>query len=166
MIISRMKYVLLMFPLLFHLFVSCAPATRFSRPVDRQNPEVSDNTSSGLQNIIRQWLNVPYHYGGIDRYGIDCSGLTCKIYEEAYGINLPRTAREQMQGGVFVRQPWLKEGDLLFFREGRGGFRDHVGLYLSDGNFIHASVSSGVTISNLFDTYYQERLISVRRYLP
>ena len=70
-----------------------------------------------------------------------------------------------MKGGTFVRQPWLKEGDLLFFRDDRGDFQDHVGVFLGDGKFIHASSSQGVIISDLFSAYYQERLISARRYL-
>jgi len=118
-----------------------------------------------LWQAAQSWLNVPYKYGGLDRNGIDCSALSRALYRDVFSIELPRMARDQMKGGTFVRQPWLKEGDLLFFRDDRGSFQDHVGVFLGDGQFIHASSSQGVIISDLFSTYYQERLMMVCRYL-
>ena len=148
---------------------SCSPAVRFSTQTEgAQNKPPADFERTGksrLWQAAQSWLNVPYKFGGMDRSGIDCSALSRTLYQDAYGIELPRMARDQMQGGRFVRQPWLKAGDLLFFRDYRGTFQDHVGVFLGDGKFIHASSSQGVTISDLFSAYYQERLISARRYL-
>ena len=144
----------------------CTPAVRFSSQPAKKMYETTVNTGqSNLWQVAQSWLNVPYKYGGMDRNGIDCSALSGILYRQVYGIKLPRTARDQMQGGTYVRQPWLKEGDLLFFRDDRGSFQDHVGVFLGDGKFIHASSSQGVTISDLFSPYYQERLIAARRYL-
>ena len=151
------------------VITACSSAVRFSnRPDQKQNRLSADIRKTGqsrLWQAAQSWLNVPYKYGGLDRNGIDCSALSSTLYWNVFGIELPRMARDQMQGGRFVRQPWLKEGDLLFFRDDRGDFQDHVGIFLGDGKFIHASSSQGVIISDLFSAYYQERLISARRYL-
>lgn len=150
----------------FILISACSPAIRFSsRPAEKPREIPADVLHSRLWQVAQSWLNVPYKFGGLDRNGIDCSALSRILYHDAYGIELPRMARDQMKGGTFVRQPWLKEGDLLFFRDDRGDFQDHVGVFLGDGKFIHASSSQGVIISDLFSAYYQERLISARRYL-
>ena len=152
------------------LLFACTPAARFShqhgeRDQRPSNERTMRNDHSRLWDLAQSWLNVPYKFGGLDRHGIDCSALSRTLYRDAFGIELPRMAKDQMKGGTFVRQPWLKEGDLLFFRDDRGSFQDHVGVFLGDGQFIHASSSQGVIISDLFSRYYQERLIMARRYL-
>ncbi len=154
------------FWILLILMFACTPAARFSsqRGQPQQNEPIR-NERSRLWQVAQSWLHVPYRYGGMDRNGIDCSALSRTLYRDAFGIELPRMAKDQMKGGTFVRQPWLKEGDLLFFRDDRGSFQDHVGVFLGDGQFIHASSSYGVIISDLFAAYYQERLIMARRYL-
>jgi cell wall-associated NlpC family hydrolase len=150
---------------------ACSPAARFSQNSGRdysgrvKGTAHPDHGDSELWRAAKSWLNVPYKFGGTNRRGIDCSALSGRLYRDVFDIELPRTAAEQMRGGRFVRQPWLEEGDLLFFRDDRGSFQDHVGIYLGDGKFIHASSSQGVTISDLFSPYYQERLITARRYL-
>jgi cell wall-associated NlpC family hydrolase len=154
------------FGILLIFMFSCTPAVRFSsqRGLHQQNEPIR-NERSRLWQVAQSWLNVPYRFGGMDRNGIDCSALSRTLYLDVFGIELPRMAKDQMNGGTFVRQPWLKEGDLLFFRDDRGSFQDHVGVFLGDGQFIHASSSQGVIISDLFSTYYQERLIMARRYI-
>jgi cell wall-associated NlpC family hydrolase len=152
------------------LIFACTPAARFSHQRGQQDQRPSNNrpvrsNQSRLWQAAQSWLNVPYKFGGMDRNGIDCSALSGRLYRDVFGIELPRMAKDQMSGGTLVRQPWLKEGDLLFFRDDRGSFQDHVGVFLGDGQFIHASSSQGVIISDLFSAYYQERLIMARRYL-
>ena len=157
---------ILVFGLLFIIIFACTPAARFSNQRgQRQQDRPVRIEQSRLWQAAQSWLNVPYKYGGLDRNGIDCSALSRTLYRDAFGIELPRMAKDQMKEGTFVRQPWLKEGDLLFFRDDRGSFQDHVGVFLGDGQFIHASSSQGVTISDLFSKFYQERLIMARRYL-
>jgi len=148
------------------LCLGCTPAQRFGPALVAQERMDDQQVRERLWQVARTWLQVPYRYGGMDRRGIDCSGLTVQIYRQAFAMELPRTAREQMQGGRFVRQPWLQSGDLLFFGDFRRTFQDHVGIYLGDNRFIHASVNEGVIISDLTSAYYQERLLTARRYLP
>lgn len=150
----------------FLLIVNCSPSMRFSKPEGYPQSQRLSRDQTDLWSVAQTWLDVPYRYAGADRQGIDCSALVYQIYREVYKIELPRTARAQWQGGKFIRQPWLQVGDLLFFREERGAFQDHVGLYLGDDQFIHASVRAGVVISKLSSTYYQHLFVGARRYLP
>lgn len=148
------------------LCLGCAPAQRFGSTAVARERMDDQQVRERLWQAARTWLQVPYRYGGMDRNGIDCSGLTVQIYRQAFAVELPRTARQQMQGGRFVRQPWLQAGDLLFFGDLRQTFQDHVGIYLGNNRFIHATVNEGVVVSDLTSAYYRERLLTVRRYLP
>jgi hypothetical protein len=107
-------------------------------------------------------MGTRYRFGGEGRSGIDCSAFTRQIYREAFGMELPRNTALQVQEGVSVSRDDLMPGDLVFFR--RGGTR-HVGIYLGDNEFIHASTSRGVTISNLGEDYYQRYYWTSRRVL-
>ena len=108
----------------------------------------------------RQHLGVPYVYGGTTPSGFDCSGFTRWVYEHALGRSLPRTAAEQSALGKSVSMDSLVAGDLLFWGSGSGVY--HVGVYVGDGEYIHASTGSGkVKISN-FDHHapsFAKRLI-------
>ncbi|MCX7706194.1 MAG: LysM peptidoglycan-binding domain-containing protein [bacterium] len=109
------------------------------------------------------FINTPYRLGGLSRKGIDCSGLVKKSYEAA-GICLPRTSREQAKEGEIVPISAIKPGDLLFF--GKKGRINHVGIYIGDNKFIHASRESGkVVIANLDESYYQNHLICARTFV-
>ncbi|MDE8702792.1 C40 family peptidase [Adlercreutzia equolifaciens] len=90
---------------------------------------------------------VPYVYGGTTPSGFDCSGFTRWVYEHALGRSLPRTAAEQSALGTSVSMDSLVAGDLLFWGSGSGVY--HVGIYVGDGEYIHASTGSGqVKVSN------------------
>jgi cell wall-associated NlpC family hydrolase len=117
-----------------------------------------------LYDYIQDWIGVPYKYGGMNNRGIDCSGFTSVVYEELYDLKLPRTALDQYNSGKRIRINQLNEGDLVFFRGVRGVGIDHVGIYLEDGNFVHASTSIGVTISDLSEEYYESRFVGACRY--
>lgn len=108
------------------------------------------------------FLGVPYKYGGNSKEGVDCSGLTCNVYESAVRKKLPRSAKEQYQTGTSVDKKELQFGDLVFFNT-TGRNPSHVGIYIEDDLFVHASVVSGVTISSLESTYYKNRFIGARR---
>lgn len=119
-----------------------------------------------LQNLslyasIDNWFGTRYRLGGSTKEGIDCSALTQMTYATQYGINLPRTAREQFDATRRISRTDLKEGDLVFFNT-QGGI-SHVGIYLQNNRFYHAS-SSGVTISDLYDAYWEKRFIGVGRF--
>jgi cell wall-associated NlpC family hydrolase len=116
-----------------------------------------------LQEII-SYLNTPYRYGGTTRMGIDCSAFTQKVYGNSMNIILPRTAREQYkEWQPFKDREQLKFGDLIYFNTSRRYYPGHVGIYLDDNLFAHASSSSGVIISSLENEYYETKFIGANR---
>lgn len=119
--------------------------------------EVESLTQSQLYRFIEDWWGTRYRYGGSSRDGIDCSGFTCRMMQDVFGISLPRTAREQFQVCDMVANSDLREGDLVFFNT-RGGI-SHVGVYLGNQGFVHSSTNGGVTISSLQDEYYSKRFL-------
>ncbi len=119
--------------------------------------EVEAISNFALYNFIEDWWGTRYHYGGTSKSGIDCSAFTGALNREVFGINLPRTARDQYAACDKIDRDDLKEGDLVFFNT-RGGV-SHVGVYLGNGYFVHSSVHSGVTISSLDETYYNKKYI-------
>jgi cell wall-associated NlpC family hydrolase len=133
--------------------------------VGREMPEVSRGITSmarRLTSIAMQYIGTPYVFGGNSLYyGIDCSAYTQQIYAQI-GINLPRTADVQYEVGTPISRSELLPGDEVFFTTYTYG-ASHCGIYLGDGNFIHASSSRGVTISSLNDHYYSTHYIGARR---
>jgi lipoprotein Spr len=121
------------------------------------NMEVEAVSNFTLYNFIEDWWGTRYHYGGTSKTGIDCSAFTGTLNKQVFGINLPRTARDQYAACDKIDRDDLKEGDLVFFNT-RGGV-SHVGVYLGNGYFVHSSVHSGVTISSLDETYYNKKYI-------
>ena len=116
-----------------------------------------------LFEYITQWWAVPYRIGGTGMNGIDCSAFVKGITTEAFSINLPRTSREQADYSSTISKEELREGDLVFFNTG-GGI-SHVGMYLSNNKFVHASTSMGVVISDLNETYWNKRFVKAGRIL-
>lgn len=108
-------------------------------------------------------IGRPYVYGGTGAKGYDCSGLTSSIYLNATGIKLNRTSRDQTKNGIEVSRDKLIPGDLVFFKTSGSGI-SHVGIYIGDGNMIHASSGSKkVIISSLNETYYKARYVTAVR---
>ncbi|KUG26070.1 hypothetical protein ASZ90_004094 [hydrocarbon metagenome] len=113
---------------------------------------------------IISYLDTPYKYGGVDRNGIDCSAFTNQIFTTSLGIELPRTASEQFGVGAKIsNKDNLQFGDLVFFNTTRRSYPGHVGIYLGENLFAHASRSLGVTVSSLNSTYYSKRFVGARR---
>jgi cell wall-associated NlpC family hydrolase len=108
------------------------------------------------------YLGVPYEYGGNGKDGIDCSGFTARVYQKGADVLLPRSTAGHFGVGSWVERDSLLFGDLVFFNT-TGRSPSHVGIYIEDGLFAHASVTSGVTISSLESTYYKRRFIGGRR---
>ena len=107
--------------------------------------------------VVKTFLGVPYKLGGSTLRGIDCSAFVKKIYE-IFNIELPRTTREQFSVGKKVEKDQLEEGDLVFFK--RRGNSAHVGIYIGDNQFVHASsYNRQVKIDYLDTPYYSKRFL-------
>ena len=116
-----------------------------------------------LMEVIR-YMNTPYKFGGNTKKGIDCSAFTQTMFRNALSVNLDRTARDQYKEGKDIDEKnELKFGDLVFFDTRRTVKPGHVGIYLGDGLFAHASSSRGVTISSITSSYYSNRYMGGRR---
>jgi cell wall-associated NlpC family hydrolase len=116
-----------------------------------------------LMEIIK-YLNTPYKFGGNSLNGIDCSAFTQSVYLSSWMLTLNRSAREQYQQGVVINERSdLIFGDLVFFNTRKRVKPGHVGIYIGDNLFAHASSKSGVTISSLDHDYYNKRYMGARR---
>lgn len=149
------------------------PAAESSEP-ERRAPGNSEApvalSVTGMNRVMQQlhsahneWQGTPYRLGGTGMNGIDCSAFTQTVYSEFFGASLPRNTRQQLSEGQGVRRNHILPGDLIFFRTGRRTL--HVGIAMENGDFLHASVSRGVMISNLSESYWAGRYLGVRRIL-
>lgn len=107
---------------------------------------------TGIISTAKDYMGVPYVFGGDTPEGFDCSGYLEYVFAK-HGIRIPRTADEQYKLGKLVKQTDLVPGDLVFFTTYEPG-ASHCGIYLGNGNFIHASTSKGVRIDNLKNSYW------------
>jgi hypothetical protein len=123
--------------------------------------EVEKIKNDKLFEYITQWWAVPYRIGGNGMNGIDCSAFVKGIVQNTYQIDLPRTSREQADFSTSISKDELEEGDLVFFNT-KGGI-SHVGMYLNNNKFVHASTSNGVVISDLNETYWNKRYVKAGR---
>ena len=115
-----------------------------------------------LYNTVAQWLGTPYRNGQSSIRGTDCSGFVMNVYRSVYGKTLARNSADMLRRNCrSISRQSLREGNLVFFATGRNARQvTHVGIYLKDGKFAHASTSQGVIISNLNEPYYRQRWIS------
>ena len=128
-------------------------------------------SSSGVKNTelyieSASWIGTKYKYGGMSRSGVDCSGLTCLIYKTVYGKSLSRSSAGILSDNCkTIEKSNLREGDLVFFRTDgkKSKTPNHVGIYLKENKFIHASTSKGVIVSSLEQDYYVRNFIAAGR---
>ena len=136
---------------------------KYNLDTDTNNFETGTPKEKMLMEIIK-YINVPYQYGGNSKSGIDCSAFTQNIYKSILSVNLYRSAREQYkQGEIISNVDDLQFGDLVFFDTRSGVRPGHVGIYIGDELFAHASSKKGVTISSITHSYYKTRFMSGRR---
>ncbi len=131
------------------------------------NNYIAGNTTSKADKIIataKKYIGVPYVWGGESPSGFDCSGFVQYVFK-VHGISLNRTTETQYKHGSYVSKSNLKPGDLVFFQNTYRAGISHVGIYIGNGQFIHASSSKGVTISNLSSSYYTSHYYGARRIL-
>lgn len=115
-----------------------------------------------LKKEIAVWLGTPYRYGGVSKKGVDCSGLVNAIFLEVYEKKIPRSSKEIYAACKHIKTKDLQEGDLVFFNFTGKGI-SHVGLYLSEGKYVHASSTNGVVISDLDNEYTKKRYVGAGR---
>ena len=111
-----------------------------------------------LYRFITDWTGVKYRLGGLNKKGIDCSGFALLLQRDIYGASLPRRSRDQADAVKERKVTQLKEGDLIFFSFG-GQVVDHVGIYLNNDYFVHASTSRGVIVDDLKLPVYQKAIV-------
>ena len=112
--------------------------------------------------FAESYLGTPYCYGGIDKNCTDCSGFVKQIYEMA-GINLPRTAELQYEYGKDISSDEPIPGDLVFFKNSRK--ISHVGIFVGNNKFIHASTNRGVVVQSLDDAFYKQNFAGFKKVL-
>lgn len=124
--------------------------------------KIPANPEANLDLLIftLDWRGTPYCYGGSSKECTDCSGFTSNAYKAIYEKNIPRVSRDIYANSMPISKYSLYQGDLVFFATAGGQRITHVGIYLWDGYFAHASSSKGVTISNLRQGYYKKTFVS------
>jgi len=120
----------------------------------------NETANYDLLAFTLDWRGTPYCYGGSTKKGTDCSGFTSRVYKQIYKKDIPRVSNEIYTNSMPIKKHALYEGDLVFFATSGGSRISHVGVYLWDGYFAHASSSKGVMISNLRQGYYQRTFVS------
>lgn len=139
--------------------------TEARKQAEQERRRIVHESTDDLVREAERWLGTPYRYGGSEKgVGTDCSGLTMEIYRRVAGIKIPRNSAEQQKFCRPIGRDKLSAGDLVFFSsaKGRGGV-SHVGIYVDEGVFVHASSSRGVIASNLSETYYDTHFHSAGR---
>jgi cell wall-associated NlpC family hydrolase len=159
--VSKVRH--LFFPLIISVLLSACSSG--PDPETQVNASLSVNQLlSGNQDLYQfynEWEGTPYRLGGTKKSGIDCSAFVQKAFVEAYKMSLPRTTRQQSKQGVEMSWSDAQQGDLVFFKTKRSTY--HVGIYLGNKQFMHASTSKGVIISRIDNPYWASKFWQVRR---
>ncbi|MDB4922123.1 NlpC/P60 family protein [Mucilaginibacter sp.] len=165
-----MKKVTIVIALFFSILAVQAQTKISPGPTDDKNPDdqeslakdylsqimgvaMSATSNMKLFHFVYDWIGTPYRFGGSSRRGIDCSAFTKELYSEVFNMDIQRSSRDIFSMVSPVRRDDLKEGDLVFFKIHSRRI-SHVGIYLGNNRFAHAS-SRGVAISSLDDAYYR-----------
>ncbi len=148
------------------LLSSCSSSKSVSeneyKPVQKE--QKLSKSDKALIKEAKSWIGTKYKYGGHSRSGTDCSGFVMQVYKAVYDFKLPRTSRDQHDFCKKINKKDLKVGDLVFFATGKSSSKvSHVGLYIGNGEFIHASSSKGVIITDLNKNYYVRTFVSAGR---
>lgn len=118
----------------------------------------SDIKNEKLYQFIDDWNGVKYKYGGKDKNGIDCSGLTSTLYSKVYNKSISCSTKSLVGEVKKIKESDLKEGDLVFFNT-NGKSISHVGVFLQNHKFVHASTKKGVMISDMNEPYFKKTYV-------
>jgi len=123
-------------------------------------------TDEQFEDKVKGYLGTPYRSGGTSRDGMDCSGFVKTVYDRFFGIDLPGSARAQFGFSELkkINSSDIQPGDLIFFANSKKKRINHVGMYISEGQFIHASSTQGITVSSLDDNYWKKRIVGSKRH--
>lgn len=116
---------------------------------------------SALKQQHQNWKGTPYQFGGLNKKGIDCSGFVYRTFKESFGHSIPRTSELQLLTGSSINKNNLRAGDLVFFKTSTKVL--HVGIYIDNEKFLHASTSKGVMISELSNPYWKSAYWKAKR---
>ncbi len=130
-----------------------ATASAYKKYSDKLGITVDKNSNLKLLQEVIDWWGTPYKYGGESKAGADCSGFVQMVYSAVYNKQLPRSTKQQHEFCKKINKNQLKEGDLVFFETGGKGI-SHVGIFLREGRFAHASSTKGVIVNSLEEEYY------------
>ncbi len=142
----------------FTVFLFLSACGSHKKPVAK-----TSSPKQKFERVYQKYKGVKYRYGGTTSRGFDCSGFVQRAFMDAYKISLPRTTKAMMKAGKRVSKQDLKAGDLVFFHPTRKYY--HVGIYLGNGIFIHASTSKGVMKSKMDLKYWRRSFVKARRIL-
>ncbi len=136
----------------------------YKKMIEEQTTQVDTSTAvdmnQALMDFYKEWKNVRYKFGGNSKKGIDCSAFTQRIYKEKFDMKIPRSTRTQVKVGKEIKKSELELGDLVFFKT---GVQDrHVGVYMGNGDFMHASIK-GVKFTKLDKPFYKRKYWTSRR---
>ena len=164
--IIRVLFLLMLIVFLFALCGCMSKSTVTPFPQEKTSDKKSqaaqnEEVAEALRQYFASWQGTRYSLGGLSHKGVDCSGLTLLAYKELFGKDLPRTVQEQAAEGTKISKAGLQAGDLVFFKT--GVLQRHVGIYLKEDLFIHASRSKGVIISSLNNAYWQKKFWQAQR---
>jgi len=151
---------LLLFILLVSVFAGISSCKSYNENVSTHHKKSSSDYTK-LEQAYKKYKGVKYRYGGTTSLGFDCSGFVQRVYAETFHINIPRTTRAMMKTGKKIGKGSLKIGDLVFFHPTRKYY--HVGIYMGNGIFMHASSSRGITKSKMNLKYWQRSYVTARR---
>ncbi len=126
-----------------------------------QSGRINTNDLDKLYPYHNEWHQTPYKYGGLSANGIDCSAFVQTAYKDLFNLKIPRTTKALSSYGKLVPRSSISTSDLVFFKTGYN--TRHVGIYLQNGEFMHASSREGVIISNINDPYWKQRYWMARR---
>ena len=118
---------------------------------------------ANLREHQQEWQGTRYRIGGNSKSGVDCSGFMQITFRDLFGIDLPRMTVDQAKEGTKISKSELRTGDLVFFNTGRGPNGKHVGVYVKNGQFLHASTKGGVIYSDMDSPYWTKTFWQARR---
>ncbi|MEN8210318.1 MAG: NlpC/P60 family protein [Thermodesulfobacteriota bacterium] len=155
---------------LIAIFLSCSQKQYKHKIIDDDKETILKSNkpdTNDIKNIIlkefEEWEGTPHKMGGNSKRGIDCSGFVHYMYTKLFNIRVPRTTKQFFKTGIKINKSQLKPGDLVAFNP--HSYPRHVGIYIGNNKFIHASTTKGVMMSDLANPYWEKHYFLSRRIL-